>query len=373
MAKGENIFKRKDGRWEARYVKEYDYTGKIKYGYCYGKTYREAKEKATQHKAAILNGTPIVSSRVRQKFSVYCDQWLNANKTRLKISTINKYESIFNKYIKIQLGHMDPAKFSNRTIEGFTNFLLETHHLSAKTVKDILIILQAVIKYTSKQLPGCMASIDFIFPKEEKKEIRILTSDEQNRLVSFCIKDTNRYKFAILFALMTGMRIGEICALKWSDIYIESRIIKVSTTVQRLKSNKGTSKTELVIGSPKSDHSFRLIPMNDTLVNLCLKMMPLNKNTYILSGTDQLIEPRTLQYKLKRYSEECKIENLHFHSLRHTFATRCVEAGFEIKSLSEILGHANTSITLSRYVHSSIELKKINMDKMNSVFQHSYN
>ncbi|MBQ4342386.1 MAG: phage integrase SAM-like domain-containing protein [Erysipelotrichaceae bacterium] len=174
MAKGENIFKRKDGRWEARYVKEYDYTGKIKYGYCYGKTYREAKEKAAQHKAAILNGTPIVSSRVRQKFSVYCDQWLNANKTRLKISTINKYESIFNKYIKIQLGHMDPAKFSNRTIEGFTNFLLETHHLSAKTVKDILIILQAVIKYTSKQLPGCMASIDFVFPKEEKKKYEYL-------------------------------------------------------------------------------------------------------------------------------------------------------------------------------------------------------
>ena len=94
------------------------------------------------------------------------------------------------------------------------------------------------------------------------------------------------------------MRIGEICALKWSDIYIESRIIKVSTTVQRLKSNNGTSKTELVIGSQKSDYFFRLIPMNDTLVNLCLKMMPLNKNTYILSGTDQLIEPRTLQYKL---------------------------------------------------------------------------
>ncbi|MBQ4342387.1 MAG: tyrosine-type recombinase/integrase [Erysipelotrichaceae bacterium] len=138
----------------------------------------------------------------------------------------------------------------------------------------------------------------FRFPKGRKKEIRILTSDEQNRLVSFCIKDTNRYKFAILFALMTGMRIGEICALKWSDIYIESRIIKVSTTVQRLKSNNGTSKTELVIGSPKSDYSFRLIPMNDTLVNLCLKMKPLNKNAYILSGTDQLIKPRTLQYKL---------------------------------------------------------------------------
>ena len=96
-------------------------------------------------------------------------------------------------------------------------------------------------------------------------------------------------------------------------------------------------------------------------------MVPQYRDTYVLTGTEKYMEPRVLQYRLKKYADECNIENLHFHALRHTFATRCVEVGFEIKSLSEILGHATTTMTLDRYVHSSIDLKRNNMKKLEAI------
>lgn len=369
MSKGENIFKRKDGRWEARYVKGYDYTGKIRYGYCYGKSYKEAKEKVMKHKAAILNGTPILSSRSRQNFSYYCDQWLRINRKRIKESTYNKYESILNKYIKKNLGHLDPIHLNQVLVEEFSSQLLDQAHLSCKTVKDILILLQSILKFTSKQLPGCIQSIELVYPKETKKEMRVLSVEEQTRLISYLNKEMDQYKFGILLALCTGMRIGELCALKWKDICFDTKIIKITSTVQRLKDDNASSssKTKLVISSPKSNNSTRQIPMTESINTLCKKMKPLGQDTYVLSGTYHLVEPRALQYHFKKATQECHIENVHFHSLRHTFATRCVEAGFEIKSLSEILGHSSTSITLNRYVHSSMELKRINMEKLNSV------
>ena len=369
MSKGENIFKRKDGRWEGRYIKEYDYTGKIKYGYVYGKTYREAKEKVVQHKAAVLNGTPILSSRARQKLSFYCDAWLNSRKNKLKESTYDKYNSIANKYIKKQLGHLDPANITNSTIEGFTSWLIDEQKLSMKSVKDILVILHSIMKYTSKQLPGCMRQIEFVYPKEEKKEMRILTNDEQIRLVHYLMHDIDGCKLGVLLALYTGLRIGEVCALTWNDICLDCQLIKISSTVQRLKTKDNTNdkKTRLVTSSAKTDSSIRIIPMTNALAELCKSLKPLNNDAYVLSGNEKLIEPRSLQYRFKKYMKACSIEGIHFHSLRHTFATRCVEVGFEIKSLSEILGHSTTSITLNRYVHSNIELKRLNMNKLNDM------
>ena len=126
----------------------------------------------------------------------------------------------------------------------------------------------------------------------------------------------------------------------------------------------GESKTKIVIGTPKSDTSARTIPISDDAAELCRKMNPKSPTAFILTGTPHYMEPRTLQYRMERYTENCGLDGVHFHTLRHTFATRCVEVGFEIKSLSEILGHANTTITLDRYVHSSMELKRDNMNKL---------
>lgn len=366
MAKGENIFKRKDGRWEARYIKGYELSGKIKYGFCYGKTYKEAKEKVNRAKAALVSGKPVPTSSSRHRFAYFCDEWFEAGKNRFKESTCVKYQTMLEKHIKPRLGGCFPLAFNDALVEQFSNELLFEEELSPKTVKDILVVLHSILNYTAKRFPDTFPKVDITYPKESKKEMRVLTREEQTKFVRFLLEDMDACKFGILLALLTGIRIGELCALRWENISLHDNTIKISSTMQRLKDMNlnREAKTKIVIGSPKSDTSTRTIPISDYAAELCGKMNPQSPTAFILTGTSDYMEPRTLQYRMEKYTDGCGLEGVHFHTLRHTFATRCVEVGFEIKSLSEILGHANTTITLDRYVHSSMELKRDNMNKL---------
>lgn len=369
MSKGENIFKRRDGRWEARYIKGRDLSGKIKYGFCYGKTYKEAKEKVNKCKAMLLNGTPLPLKKGVGKLNYYCDEWLKNNKNHLKESTFVKYAVILERHIKPKLGNYSPLVISTELINLFSNELLHEKKLAAKTVKDILVVLRSVLKYTARLVPGMSGSIEIIYPKEKKKKMRVLSTEEHRILMQYLIQDMDNCKFGILLALFTGIRIGELCALKWDAISLKDKTIHIESTMQRLKSldQDCLKKTRIVMDTPKSDTSMRSIPMTDSMAELCSRMKPEDINTYILTGTTHYMEPRTLQYRFNKYIHECGLTDVHFHTLRHTFATRCVEVGFEIKSLSEILGHANTTITLERYVHSSMELKRNNMNKLTAI------
>lgn len=366
MAKGENIFKRKDGRWEARYIKGYEISGKIKYGFCYGKTYKQAKEKATQARAALASGNPVPTSCARHRFAFFCDEWFEAGKKRFKESTCVKYQTMLEKHIKTRLGGCFLSAFSDALVEQFSNELLFEEELSPKTVKDILVVLRSILNYTAKRCPGAVAQVDISYPKESKKEMRVLTRSEQTKFVRFLLDQMDPCKFGILLALLTGIRIGELCALRWENISLQDNTVKITATMQRLKDMdlERETKTKIVIGTPKSDTSARTIPISDDAVELCKKMKPQSATAFVLTGTQDYMEPRTLQYRMEKYTAGCGLQGVHFHTLRHTFATRCVEVGFEIKSLSEILGHSNTTITLERYVHSSMELKRDNMNKL---------
>ena len=369
MAKGENIFKRKDGRWEARYIKGHELSGKIKYGFCYGKTYAEAKEKVTKYKAALIGGKPVEQKRSRHRFAFYCDEWLSVRKKDVKESTYVKYVTTMENHIKPKLGGCFPLGMTTALVDGFTEELLFEEELAPKTVHDILIVLHGVLKYTTARFPGVFPGIEIRYPKVGKKEMRVLSREEQARFVSYLLEDMDVCKFGVLLALFTGIRIGELCALQWQNVSVEDRTIRIDATMQRLRDADmtGGMRTRVVIGAPKSDTSIRTIPITDLTAELCRKMNPHRSAAYVLTGTEKYMEPRTLQYRMKKYVKECGMEGVHFHTLRHTFATRAVEVGFEIKSLSEVLGHANTTITLNRYVHSSIELKRANMSKMSVV------
>lgn len=366
MTRGENIFRRKDGRWEARYVKGHDSSGKIKYGFCYGKTYKEAKEKVSQMIKAMQEEELVLIKRADHCFSHYCDEWLESKKIKLKESTFVKYHIILETHIKRKFGALFPHEINNYVIEAFADELLYVKKLAPKTVKDILVVFRSVIKFCNKNYPGEVPMIDFVYPKETRREMRVLTREEQSRFINYLIQDMDTCKFGVLLALVTGMRVGEICALRWDAISMEEKTIRVTSTMQRLKDTEENSdkRTKIVVGPPKSDTSLRTIPMTAFAAELCEKMNPQCEHVYILTGTELYMEPRTLQYRLARYVKECNLEDVHFHTLRHTFATRCIEVGFEIKSLSEILGHATTTITLNRYVHSSLELKRNNMNKL---------
>ena len=367
MAKGENIFKRKDGRWEARYIRGHEPSGKIRYGYCYGKTYKEAKEKVTERKAALAAGHPLPPLRGAGKLTHYCDEWLQLNRSRVKEATYVKYSAILEKHIKPQLGGCSPNALSTATIEQYTHEMLEKG-LAPKTVRDILSVLRSLLRYLSIQHPGLVPPLEIIYPKADRKEMRVLDKTEQERLTRYLSADIDACRFGILLALSTGMRIGEICALRWEDISLQERTVHIRATMQRLKDldSGEAGKTKIVIGPPKSQASMRTVPMTAQIASLCARMQPEDRKTFVLTGTGQYMEPRTMQYRLKKYTQACALEGVHFHTLRHTFATRCVEVGFEIKTLSEILGHSTTTVTLDRYVHSSMELKRNNMDKLDA-------
>ena len=366
--KGENIYKRKDGRWEARYAKGCDPSGGTRYGSCYGRTYAEAKGKAEQAKALLLTGVPQNRAAAdRRRLKCFCEEWLELEKWSVKASTYARYSTAVKTHIIPELGDCLPQAVSTQTVEAFKRKLLVEHGLAPKSVKDILVILRAILKYAARQFPGGLPTVDFIYPKEFKKEMRVLTPEEQQRLISYLTEDMDRCRFGVLLSLLTGLRIGELCALRWENISLRNRTLRVAATVQRLPSRNAGGKTELVIGDPKSETSARTIPLSDLAVNLCRQIGPGRPLDFVLTGTEHCMDPRAMQYRMKKYAADCGLEGVHFHTLRHTFATRCVEAGFEIKSLSEILGHASTSVTMDRYVHSSMELKRKNMDKLAAV------
>lgn len=369
MAKGENIFRRRDGRWEARYIKGRELSGKIKYGYCYGKTYREAKEKAAKRKAALENGALLPTATTQKPFSSYCLEWLHTKKCTVKESTYIKYSTVVNKHIMPKLGECCPLGFTTELMDDFIKELQFEDELAPKTVHDILVVLHGILKFASSKFAGSFPAVEINYPKIGKKEMRVLSREEQARLVAYLNEDLDSCRFGILLALCTGIRIGELCALQWESVSTNDKAIRIAKTLQRLHDTSVSqgARTRIVIGPPKSDTSVRTIPMTEYVTGLCRRMKPQSSAAYVLTGTEAFMEPRTLQYRLEKYTQACGLEGVHFHTLRHTFATRAVEVGFEVKSLSEILGHASVTITLDRYVHASLELKRDNMQKLKVV------
>lgn len=368
MRTGENIYKRKDGRWEARYHKGRDPSGRIIYGFCYARTYSEAKMKVQEKiQSRILHGP--AQELTAHTMEEFCTDWLSLNQFRLKESTYVKYQSVIRKYLVPYLGSRKLQELNTDKTNEFAGILLQEHGLAPKTVKDILLVYHSVVCYAAKREPEHSLPLEIVYPRSSRWEMRVLSVAEQEKLTAYLLTDLTPCKFGILLALWTGIRIGELCALKWDHVRLEERIIQIDATMQRLRdtSPNAVSKTKILIDAPKSISAVRSIPLNAQTLALCRKMTPGQSNAYLLTGTEKYMEPRVLQYHFQNCTEACAMEGVHFHTLRHTFATRCVEVGFDIKSLSEILGHANTSITLNRYVHCSMDLKRDNMRKLESI------
>lgn len=369
--KGENIYKRKDGRWEGRYIWMYDKNGKAKYGYVYGKTYSDVKQRLLEKKV-FLNSSTKPLSRYFVSYSDVLDAWLQSTRLSIKESTYTRYLHLIDTHIRPQLGEYQLSQISTQLIEGFVKMQLtsgrvdNTGGLSAKTVIDILTIVKSTMEYARYNNFVVSCNLSKLTVKKKDREMRVLCQAEQDALIQVLLADMDLYKLGVLLALCTGIRIGELCALQWEDINIEKSILKIRKTMQRIQETSvgAVNKTKIIITEPKSESSIREIPLPAFLVKIAGQFVG-HPKAYVLSGErGKYVEPRTMQNHFKNYIEESGIENVNFHALRHTFATRCIEVGFEIKSLSEILGHSNVNITLNRYVHSSFELKYFNMNKL---------
>lgn len=360
--RGENIFKRKDGRWEARYVKEITADNRKKYGSVYANTYTQVKEKRKSICKLLNEQKSISKIPDNESLGYFIEEWLNFNKIRLKSSTYAKYYHTINNYLLPFFKDIKIKDLNNKMIETFTYNLLAKgimgNPLSPKTVKDILILLKTIIKYTETE-HNIILNIKFIYPKSQKKEHHVLTKEQFINLNQVLLNDIDECKFGILIAMATGLRIGELCALRWKNIFINDNYIMVEKTMQRIKNfDKDKPKTIIIIESPKSITSNRKIPIPENLLSLFQHFQKENDSFLLTGQTNKFIEPRLLERKFSKYIKEAGIEKANFHMLRHTFATMCIEEGFEIKCLSEILGHSGSQITLDRYVHSSFTLKK---------------
>ncbi len=363
--KGENIFKRKDGRWEGRYIKERDIQNKAIYGYVYAKTYLEVRDKLAEAKYSVTCRDEIKDKRL---FEYFCKGWIIEIKKRIKASTYAKYCNILKNHIVPSLGRLRISCITTDVIKQYSADKLGTG-LSVKTVRDILSVLKGIFEFAQSEGAVCNCSFSEISVKSSKKNISILTQNEYTQFLDYLMTDTDNTKLGILICLCTGIRIGEVCALKYDDI--SDGCIFVSKTMQRIQTmTDSETKTEVCITEPKSESSIRYVPiplfLNEPIQKLYCR------NAYILTGeAERYIEPRTLQNRFKKHLELCGISNVNFHICRHTYASYCVEAGVEIKCLSEMLGHSSVNITLNRYVHSSLEQKKENIEKFNRKFFYS--
>lgn len=373
--KGENIYKRKDGRWEGRYIKSRLETGKAQYGYIYAKSYREIKNKLS---IAIQSNNKLQSKPIQTSdlitFREVATEWYELRQPQLKESTSIKYLNLLNSYMLPQLGNKTLDALTHDSIKKFCNELLiaggkKGSGLSAKTVSDVLSIIRNILKYCidTGRIPACDARS--VTVKQTQKEMRIFSRSEQERLCKYLYTNLNPCNIGILICLFTGIRVGEICALQREDISLSERTIHVHQTMQRIQTPDSMEhKTAIIISTPKSSCSIRTIPLPDELACIISTFIDSSSGYFLTGSKTKYIEPRTMQNHFKQVLKESSVDNANYHALRHTFATRCVELGFDIKSLSEILGHASVNITMNRYVHPSIELKRNHMQRLSSLF-----
>ena len=370
--KGENIYKRKDGRWEGRYIKSYKPDGSPQFGYVYAASYSEVKNKLIELKASIKLKTVANQEQISsEQYGTILTAWLNDAKYRTKESTYSHYLHSVNTHIRPRLGMLPLDQFSTENFDRFVKELLSngrvdnTGGLSAKTVSDIVAIVRSTLRYAESHGYTCPCTIKRLRLKKHSGKIRVLSKGEQQKLLNVLLNETDKYKLAVLISLYMGLRIGEVCALQWRDIDVDAGMLHVRNTLQRIQDGDCEAaghKTRVIVSSPKSDCSIRDIPIPDCIKPIIEGFSGL-PNDYVISESGKaFVEPRLLQYHFSKIIKEAAIEKANYHALRHTFATRCVEAGFELKSLSEILGHANVNITLNKYVHASVELKEKNMN-----------
>lgn len=347
--KGENIYKRKDGRWEGRYKVGYNDSGTAKYRSVYGKTYQSVKEKLVALKAVPVTCSSSGKLTVKELF----EEWLSAVKLKVKQSTYANYRMKADKHILPEFGGIRYDMLTVKSLHCFIDKKLGDG-LSAKYVSDIIIVFKSMAKYISRVHGFGNPLSDVVLPKVRKKDLKLLSESQQNQLCQYLISNVNNTSLCVLLSLYTGLRVGEVCGLKWGDIDFEKSILTVKRTVQRIRS--GEHGTTLLINTPKSRASQRSIPIPMFLINI-LRKLRVNNECYILSGTAKVTEPRTLQNRFKSILKKANLPSVNYHCLRHMFATNCIKVGFDVKTLSEILGHASVETTLNRYVHSSIERK----------------
>ncbi len=351
-----NIYRRQDGRWEGRISKGKKTNGQYSYKSIYGNSKKDVETKITNY---YRQSAEIETSITVEEAFI---EWMKNNKYRIKESTYANYHMKYEKHIANEFGKLNLQDLSSEELTKFIERKKESG-LSVRYISDILVLIKGLYKFASK-VYGIHNPIAFFqLPKKKKTEINILNDSQQQLLQRYIQENESLTTMGIALSMTTGIRIGELCALKWADIDLKKRILTVKGTLQRIQCNTSNAKTKLILSEPKSESSQRQIPIPDCMMNFLSKFKG-EDSDYILSGTNRYIEPRTMQYRFASILKNAKLPSVPFHTLRHMFASNCIKWGFDVKTLSELLGHNSVEITLNLYVHSSFERKRSYMKRV---------
>ncbi len=352
--RGTNIYRRADGRWEGRYYCK----GTRKYKSVYGKTYTETKEKLDRLRNEVL----VPSERCHLSFVDIMKMWLESRRSRIKESSYASYRNKLEKQIIPYFGDLKYSRLDLEQIEAFVSDK-KAVGLSGKYIADIVIMMKSAAKWAETSHHYANRIHNAELPKARSKETEVFSEEEQKKLLHTILSIHEHTACGVLLALYTGLRIGELCALQWQDIDFDARILHINKTVQRIAVYGEKSKTAVKVTAPKSATSLRDIPLPEFLIKL-LTAYRGDDQDYVASGSNTLIEPRSFSNRYKALLKKADVPSRKFHCLRHSFSTNALQHGFDVKTLSEILGHANANITMRVYVHTSMERKAACMNRL---------
>ncbi len=363
--RGDSIHKRKDGRWEGRYKNGYKNDGSVKYSSVYAKTYTECKLKL-EHSKTETTQNVLYHKDVR--VSDVIEFWLKANQVRLKGATQAKYRNITETHIIPLLGGLRVSQINSIIINSFLDEKIKSggiksgKGLSPSYVKTMAIIIESAIKFACAEGLCLPLKTPINKPIIPKNKPRILSQEEESRLLDVLLCEQHLVAMGTLIALNTGMRIGEVCALRWSDIDFNNRLIHIRHTISRVYDGTSEQKTKLILDTPKTRSSQRDLPMTETLISILSKAFENRKSVFVVSENEKFVSPRTFDYNFRKMLKRNGLEVVNFHTLRHTFATRCAEFGMDAKALSRLLGHSTVNISLDVYVHPSFDTMRQQLD-----------
>lgn len=351
-----NIYHRHDGRWEGR-IPRGKKNGKRKFQYVLARTREQCIEKMVA-----IRQSEQPQEKCSKTIAELFNEWHGSILHRVKESTAANYSMKADKHILPVFGNKTVSSIAQEDIYAFIS-AKQKDGLSIRYIADIVILMKTMFKYAVRTYHIFNPMDGIILPKKKSPEIQLLDNTEQKQLQKYVSEHQNRSTLGVALSMSTGIRIGELCALQWKDIDLEKRILTVRKTMQRIQCPTGDAKTKLIITDPKSESSHRSIPIPDCMMSFLHKFKG-KSDDYILTGNEKPIEPRAMQYRFRTILKNGKLPSVHFHALRHIFASTCIKLGFDVKALSELLGHSSVEITLNRYVHSSFEQKREYMKRL---------
>lgn len=310
------------------------------------------------------------SGTARVTFQQVAFEWLESKREVVKQSSYVHYANVLVSHVLPSFGEKYLDDIERTQLNDFFQTKMSTGRLdgagglSTKTVSDMRMILSQIFRFSYENHQ--ISDFFRLSPVPvQRTPITILSRREQKKLEAVLFSVTDPVCLGTLLSLYTGIRIGELCALLWEDFNFEEGIVHITKTVQRVQNMNPDAdcKTSIIIQKPKTICSVRTIPMPDFIANYISQFQG-NSDTFFLTGSKRLMEPRCCLRRYKDILRKAGVGDYTFHVLRHTFATRCVERDFDIKTLSEILGHSNINITMERYVHPTIDMKREQMNRL---------